>query len=135
MLALLAMVWSCGYDIYCGGLWVAPGIHGLLTWLPGTRGFRVLARMGEFADLALAVLAASAVAAGLAAWRRRGRPSGRAGLAATVLCLLALAENVPRGGPTYRNASACLPPPRARTPGWRPSRTRPWWSCRWAGTR
>ena len=62
VLALLAMIWSCGSDIYCGGLWTAPGIHGL----PAKRRLHT--------------------AAGLAAWARRG-------------------------GPTYRNASACLPPP------------------------
>ena len=112
-LALLAMVWSCGYQIYCGGVWIAPGIHGLLTWLPGTRGFRVLARMGAFADLALAVLAASALAGMFGAWRRRGGPLWARGLAALLLCLPALAENVPRPGPSYRRASACLPPPRA----------------------
>ena len=114
VLALLAMVWSCGYEIYCDGLWIAPGIHGLLTWLPGTRGFRVLARMGAFADLALAVLAASAVAAGLdgVAAARRARLGARAWSRPCCACWRWRRTCHGAGAPTA-DSSACLPPPRA----------------------
>jgi hypothetical protein len=111
-LALLAMVWSCGYQVFFAGTWLFPGIHGLVAWLPGMRSFRVLMRMGVFADLALSVLAASAVAAASRRWQGAGGDAWRRGLAVALLGLLILADNVPSTGTAFLSSHACLPPVR-----------------------
>ncbi len=112
-LALLAMVWSCGYQVYAFNIWLFPGLHGFVTWLPGMRSFRVLMRMGVFADLALSVLAAWAVSRVMRRWRAAGATPWQRGLATALLGALILADNVPRGGTAFAQSRACLPPPRA----------------------
>ena len=112
-LALLAVVWSCGYEVKFNGFYLCDGIHGYLSLLPGTRSFRALCRMGCFADLALAILAAGAFAQGWRRWIAARHP----GLAARVgvcagLCLLVLAESVPRAGTAF-SRSGPVPPIRA----------------------
>lgn len=112
VLAALAMIWSCGYEVRLFGTPMMGGLHGYLTHLPGTRSFRALCRMGAFADLALAILAAYGFTL---AWKRWITPRqipwwGRCALYGA-LCLLILAENVPRNGTVY-NHSQALPPPR-----------------------
>jgi hypothetical protein len=81
------------------------------------RSFRVLARMGAFADLALAVLAAGGAATCLQAFRAAGAGPARRAACVAALCVLILAENVPRLGTSFAGSSACLPPPR-RVDAW-----------------
>jgi hypothetical protein len=113
-LALLAMIWSCGYTVNLYGHRIAPGIHELFAYLPGANGFRVLLRMGAIADLALTVIGActlvdlargSARLRSLAGWKRGGL--------AVLVCALILLENVPRAGTAFRRSRVNVPRPRA----------------------
>lgn len=96
-LAMLAVVWSCGYDIHVGGVLLMPGLHRLLVALPGGKSFRAVGRMGAFADLAMVVLASAWVASTLARLPQRGGRGLQAVFAAS-LCALVLAENLTRTG-------------------------------------
>ncbi len=73
--------------------------------------------MGVFADLALTVLAAAAVADGLRRCRTRGALPWQRGLGAAFLSALILAENVPRAG-TYFARSGPYPPPARAVDTW-----------------
>ncbi len=112
-LAFLAAIWSCGYSIRFGGTWLCPGVHWLVAWLPGVKSFRVLARMGIFADLALAMLAAGGAAHCLRMLRERGLALPLRATGTAAVCILVLVENVPRTGTPFAFSSACLPAPRA----------------------
>ena len=112
-LAFVAIIWSCGYDVQYENVWICPGIHGLVAWLPGIRSFRVLARMGIFADLAVVVLAAGGAAFCLRALQRRGTSVLWRAVGVTGLCALILLQNASKVGNPFAHSGACLPAPRA----------------------
>jgi hypothetical protein len=113
VLAALALVWSCGYEIRLFGVPVANGIHGCLAAWPPVRSVRALCRMGIIADLGFSVLAAYGFAAAQRAWVRARRPQAGARAVVTVIvCWLVWAEAVPKYGAGF---PLSCPAPQPRT--------------------
>ncbi len=112
-LAMLSIVWSCGYTVDLFGSTIAPGIHPLFTRFPGISSFRCLNRMGYFADLPLVVMAACSLAVA-SRFLDRFHPTRALSAALPAACLLAaIAENVILGSAGFRTAGPFIPAPRA----------------------
>ncbi len=100
-LAVGAAIWSCGYEVYAFRHEVMSGVHGYLTWLPGARSLRGLCRMGIFADLAFAVVAAYGYSLVRQASARKGVPLVLIRSVTVVLCILIWMEAMPKRGTVY----------------------------------